>query len=64
MIRGWLDHLAIVIETVGWIPEMLESLDQWLRERVGPQWWDDFRRWLREQPQTAGLVACIEGSEA
>jgi hypothetical protein len=43
-IRGWLDVLWLVItRSVGWVPEFLEELDAWLRERVGPRWWDDFR---------------------
>jgi hypothetical protein len=42
-LRGWLDVLWLIIErTVGWIPALLEQLDVWLRERVGPRWWDEF----------------------
>jgi hypothetical protein len=42
-IRGWLDVLwLIMVRTVGWVPEFLERLDAWLRERLGPRWWDDF----------------------
>jgi hypothetical protein len=41
-LRGWLDILRLVIErTVGWIPPMLETLDEALRERLGPGWWHD-----------------------
>lgn len=42
-IRGWLDVLwLIMIRSVGWVPEFLEGLDAWLRQRVGPRWWDEF----------------------
>jgi len=45
-IRGWLDVLKLVLErTVGGIPETLERLDAWLRERIGPRWWEDFGAW-------------------
>lgn len=45
-IRGWLDVLRLILErTVGWVPELLERLDAWLRERLGPRWWDDFLGW-------------------
>lgn len=44
-LRGWLDLLRMTIErTLGWIPEFLEQLDGWLRERLGPHWWDEFPR--------------------
>lgn len=43
-LRGWLDLLRLIIErTVGWIPELLEELDAWLRDQLGPRWWDEFR---------------------
>ncbi len=49
-VRGWLDELRLVIErTVGWVPELLERLDAWLREQKGPRWWDDFIAWLGAQ---------------
>ncbi len=39
-LRGWLDVLRLIMDrVVGWIPEFLESLDGWLRERLGPCWW-------------------------
>jgi hypothetical protein len=42
-LRGWLDVLWLMIErTVGWIPAFLEQLDGWLREQLGPRWWDEF----------------------
>ena len=42
-LRGWLDVLwLIIVRTVGWIPTLLELLDAWLREQLGPRWWDDF----------------------
>lgn len=43
-LRGWLDVMRLLIErVVGWMPPFLEQLDSWLRERLGPRWWDDFR---------------------
>ena len=49
-VRGWLDVLRLIIDrTVGWVPELLERLDAWLRERIGSRWWDDFLDWLRAQ---------------
>lgn len=49
-IRGWLDVLRLILErTVGWIPELLESMDAWLRERIAPRWWDEFLAWLGAQ---------------
>lgn len=39
-LRGWLDVLRLMLErTVGWIPAMLESLDQMLRTTIGNAWW-------------------------
>jgi hypothetical protein len=44
-LRGWLDVLWLIMtRTVGWIPEYLERLDAWLRDRLGERWWDEFRR--------------------
>jgi hypothetical protein len=41
-LRGWLDILRLIIEkTVGWVPPLLESLDQALRDKLGPVWWQD-----------------------
>jgi hypothetical protein len=41
-LRGWLDLLWLIItRTVGWIPAFLEQLDAWLRQRLGPRWWDE-----------------------
>jgi len=43
-LRGWLDMLRLVLErSVGWVPDLLERLDSWLRERIGPRWWEEFR---------------------
>jgi hypothetical protein len=43
-IRGWLDVLWLIMtRSVGWVPAFLEQLDAWLRERIGPRWWDDFK---------------------
>jgi hypothetical protein len=43
-IRGWLDVLWLVMtRCVGWVPAFLEQLDAWLRERIGPRWWEDFK---------------------
>lgn len=39
-IRGWLNVLRLIIErTVGWIPDFLERLDEWLREKLGESYW-------------------------
>ena len=41
-LRGWLDLLYLVmVRTVAWIPAFLEQLDAFLRERLGPRWWND-----------------------
>jgi len=41
-IRGWLDLLRVVIDrTVGWVPDFLEHLSDWLVTKLGPRWWDD-----------------------
>jgi hypothetical protein len=41
-LRGWLDVLWLIQScTVGWIPELLEQLDAWLRVTVGERWWDE-----------------------
>jgi len=45
-IRGWLNLLYVVMtRTVGWVPAHLERLDAWLRERIGPDWWQEFLGW-------------------
>lgn len=60
-LRGWLDILTLMIDrTVGQIPEMLEALDAWLRERIGHRWWDDFYAWLREHPAYGVLLSLVE----
>ena len=39
-IRGWLDVLRVIIDrSVGWVPSLLEKLDQALTRDHGPQWW-------------------------
>jgi hypothetical protein len=39
--RGWLDILAELIERIlGWIPEFLEALDDFLLEKLGSHWWE------------------------
>ena len=39
-IRGFMDCLFYLIETfLHWSAEMLEELDSYLIERLGPQWW-------------------------
>lgn len=43
-LRGWLDVLTLIVtRTAGWVPPFLEQLDAWLREQIGPRWWDEFR---------------------
>jgi hypothetical protein len=42
-LRSWLDVMRLLIErVVAWIPPFLEQLDSWLRDRLGPRWWDGF----------------------
>src|SRR5438270_703003 len=42
-LRSWLDVMRLLIErVVGWVPPFLEHLDAWLRDQLGPRWWDDF----------------------
>jgi hypothetical protein len=39
-VRGILDYIILLIKKmVLWIPEMLENLDAFLREKLGPTWW-------------------------
>jgi hypothetical protein len=46
-VRGWLDLLRVIVaRTVGWVPAFLETLDQWLRDRIGDPWWNDFPPFL------------------
>lgn len=46
--RGWLDTLRLILDrTVGWVPRFLESLDAWLRSKLGDRWWDEFLAWNR-----------------
>jgi hypothetical protein len=41
-LRSWLDVMRLLVDrVVGRIPPFLEHLDGWLRERLGPRWWDD-----------------------
>ena len=40
-VRGWLDVLRLIIDrSAGWVPEVLENLDQGLTTRLGPRWWE------------------------
>ena len=38
--RGWEDVLYVVMVLVAWVPLYLEQLDAWLRQEIGPRWWD------------------------
>jgi hypothetical protein len=39
-IRGFMDYLLYLVEKfLHWTAEMLEELDAYLIERLGPQWW-------------------------
>jgi hypothetical protein len=39
-VRGVIDHLHYLIDKfLLWIPEMLEKLSAFLREKLGPKWW-------------------------
>jgi len=39
-IRGFIDTVLYLIEKgLLWIADMLEELDEFLREKLGPQWW-------------------------
>jgi hypothetical protein len=43
-IRGLLDMLLELIKrTLGWIPEFLEALDDFLVERLGSDWWEEMK---------------------
>jgi hypothetical protein len=43
-IRGFLNLLTLVIRRIlGWVPEFLESLDEYLVRRIGPDWWKEMR---------------------
>lgn len=47
-LRGWLDVLWLIITvTLGWVPDLLEQLDAWLRAVLGDRWWDGFN-WRRD----------------
>jgi hypothetical protein len=42
-IRAWMDILRLIIErTVSWVPECLESLDDYLCQALGPDWWEQW----------------------
>lgn len=37
---GWINQMWLTIErAVGWIPDFLRHLNDWLTEHLGPQWW-------------------------
>jgi hypothetical protein len=38
--RGWEDVLYVVMVLVAWVPLYLEQLDAWLRQEIGPRWWE------------------------
>jgi hypothetical protein len=38
--RGWEDVLYVVMVLVAWVPLYLEQLDAWLRQEIGPCWWE------------------------
>ncbi len=41
-VRGVIDHLHYLIDKfLLWIPEMLEKLSAFLKEKLGPKWWVD-----------------------
>lgn len=38
--RGFIDLIRRLIDRlVGWVPELLETLDDFLYEKLGPKWW-------------------------
>ncbi|MCE5322817.1 hypothetical protein LLG46_05805 [bacterium] len=40
-VRGFLDVLRLIIDRIfGWVPDYLESLDNKLTIRIGPEWWN------------------------
>lgn len=46
LVRGWADVLYVVLVIVAGVPLYLEQLDAFLREEIGPRWWDEFGTWL------------------
>lgn len=39
-VRGFVDYIIYLLKKMLlWIPEMLENLDAYLREKLGPKWW-------------------------
>lgn len=42
-IRAWLDILRLIIDrTVGWVPDFLERLDDFVCQALGAQWWEQW----------------------
>jgi hypothetical protein len=39
-VRAWEDVLYVVMVLVAWVPLYLEQLDVWLRQKIGPRWWE------------------------
>jgi hypothetical protein len=49
-LRGWLDILAELIKRIlGWVPEFLEDLDDFLLERLGSGWWEEMASSTNDQ---------------
>jgi hypothetical protein len=42
LVRGWSNVLFVVIVVIAGVPVFLEQLDEWLREEIGPRWWEGF----------------------
>lgn len=39
-VRGFVDYIIYLLKKMLlWIPEMLENLHAYLREKLGPKWW-------------------------
>lgn len=40
-LRGWIDVLRLIMyRAIGWIPDFLDGLDEWLTQEQGEQWWN------------------------
>jgi len=52
-IRAWVDTLRLIMErAVGWIPEWLEALEEWLCQQVGDRWWEHFEHWRSDEEES------------
>jgi hypothetical protein len=52
-IRGIIDMIRYLLEKLlAWIPSFLEALDDFLVERLGPQWWasSELGEWMNREP--------------